>query len=314
MAARKVLSYEDYTIAWICALPVEMAAAQVLLDEVHADLVAPPRDSNSYALGRIGEHNVVIAGLPSGGYGIASTAAAACNLQRTFPEIQLGLLVGVGGGIPSRNADIRLGDVVISMPTAEHGGIVQYDFFKAMGGGQFVRMGMSDSPPSILFTAIAKMQDTRISHAHHVMDQLAAMEKRLGKYAPGFARPAQEDRLYLADYKHADTKSTNCNTCDRTATVLRRPRNNNVPVFHYGTIASANTLVKDSKLRDALAHNFGAKCVDMEAAGLMNSFPCLVIRGISDYADSHKNDEWQGFASAVSAAYAKVLLLATPFQ
>jgi nucleoside phosphorylase len=46
----------------------------------------------------------------------------------------------------------------------------------------------------------------------------------------------------------------------------------------------------------------------MEAAGLMDNFPCLVIRGICDYADSHKNKQWQGYAAATAAAYAKELL------
>ncbi|KAI7974844.1 hypothetical protein EIK77_004936 [Talaromyces pinophilus] len=306
------LSYNDYTVAWICALPVEMAAAQVLLDEVHEDLVADPRDHNTYVLGRIGKHNVAIAGLPSGGYGLISAAAVAIHLVRSFPAIRIGLMVGIGGGVPSKNADIRLGDVVISKPTDEHGGVVQYDFIEAMSDGQFVRMGMSDRPPSILLSTITRMQYMHFAYERHVMDHLAAMQEKLGEYAEGFARPTQEDRLYLADYKHVDPRSTNCDTCDPRATVSRRPRNHNGPGFHYGTIASANTLVKDSKPRDALAKELGAKCVEMEAAGLMNIFPSLVIRGICDYADSHKNDKWQGFAAAVAAAYAKELLLATP--
>jgi nucleoside phosphorylase len=50
----------------------------------------------------------------------------------------------------------------------------------------------------------------------------------------------------------------------------------------------------------------------MEAAGLMNSFPCLVIRGICDYADSHKNSQWQAYAARTAAAYAKGLLSVIP--
>ena len=50
----------------------------------------------------------------------------------------------------------------------------------------------------------------------------------------------------------------------------------------------------------------------MEAAGLMNDFPCLVIWGICDYADSHKNKRWQNYAVATAAVYAKELLRATP--
>jgi hypothetical protein len=50
----------------------------------------------------------------------------------------------------------------------------------------------------------------------------------------------------------------------------------------------------------------------MEAAGLMDGFPCLVIRGICDYADSHKSKNWQRYSAAAAAAYAKELLLGVP--
>ena len=61
----------------------------------------------------------------------------------------------------------------------------------------------------------------------------------------------------------------------------------------------------------AFSHDVGEDCIcfEMEAAGLVDSFPCLVIRGVSDYADSHKNDRWQGYAAAVASAYAKELLV-----
>ncbi len=42
---------------------------------------------------------------------------------------------------------------------------------------------------------------------------------------------------------------------------------------------------------------------------MMDAFPCLVVRGICNYADSLKNKQWQPFASAAAAAYAKELLL-----
>jgi nucleoside phosphorylase len=67
--------------------------------------------------------------------------------------------------------------------------------------------------------------------------------------------------------------------------------------------------VKDSRRRDQLALDLGIYCVEMEAAELMNDFLCLVIRGICDYADLHKSKEWQGYAAAVAAAYAKELPL-----
>jgi superfamily II DNA or RNA helicase len=50
----------------------------------------------------------------------------------------------------------------------------------------------------------------------------------------------------------------------------------------------------------------------MEAAGLMDQLPCLVVRGICDYCDSHKSKEWQGYAALTAAAYAKTLLQVVP--
>lgn len=66
--------------------------------------------------------------------------------------------------------------------------------------------------------------------------------------------------------------------------------------------------MKDALARDALVAKKGVLCFEMEAAGLMNHFPGLVIRGICDYSDSHKNKEWQGYAAMTAAAYAKDLL------
>ncbi len=79
-------------------------------------------------------------------------------------------------------------------------------------------------------------------------------------------------------------------------------------MIHYGLIASSDKLMKDATIRDKLAREEGVLCFEMEAAGLMNHFPCLIIRGICDYAGSHKNKEWQGFAAMTAAAYAKELL------
>jgi nucleoside phosphorylase len=127
---------------------------------------------------------------------------------------------------------------------------------------------------------------------------------------PGFVRPEEDDRLFKASYPHLDAGTTHCNNCDPKEEVKRSPRHSDMPEVHYGVIASGNTLVKDTATRDRILELVGDSClcIETEAAGLMDSFPCLVIRGISDYADSHKNDRWQRYAAATAAAYAKELL------
>lgn len=104
---------EHYTVGWICALPKEMAAAMAMLDIVHKTLPRAANDSNTYALGRIANHNVVIVCLPSGYYGNNNAATVASNMRRTFPSIRLCLMVGIGGGVPTK-VDVRLGDIVVS--------------------------------------------------------------------------------------------------------------------------------------------------------------------------------------------------------
>lgn len=303
-------SHDDYTVGWICALPLRMVAAKAMLDEVHDDLPASSSDHNTYVLGNIKEHNIVIACLPIGDNGLVSANTVAMHLLSSFPSIHFGLLVGIGGGVPSSLTDIRLGDVVVSKPTGIYGGVVQYDYGKALSAG-FQRTGMLNRPPQALLTALSKLQTYHLTDGSRILDFIAEAEQKIPQYASKFARPPQEDLLYFSDYQHADSDCTSCKACDPTRVVPRSSRDNNEPVIHYGLIASANKLVRDSKLRDQLSRDLGVYCVDMESAGLLNHFPCLVVRGICDYADSHRNNNWQGYASAVAAAYAKELLLYT---
>jgi hypothetical protein len=109
-----------------------------------------------------------------------------------------------------------------------------------------------------------------------------------------------------------DEDEDNCRFCDVTRVIKRKPRAMRV---HYGLVASGNQVIKDARFRDALNKGLGGNvlCVEMEAAGL-NNFPCVVIRGICDYADSHKNKNWQEHAAAVAAAFAKELLSVVPAQ
>src|SRR5438045_2028821 len=133
------LSRHDYTVACICPMGVELAPVKALLDQTHPSLPTQ-RDQNSYTLGVIGGHNIVIAVLPE--IGTNSAATVATQLLNDFPSIRFGLLVGIGGGIPGEEEDdIRLGDVVVSKPTATFGGVVQYYMGNVTEGGLVQRTG-----------------------------------------------------------------------------------------------------------------------------------------------------------------------------
>ncbi|EMT74309.1 Homeobox protein Wariai [Fusarium odoratissimum] len=229
------LTHNDYTMGWICALPKELTAATAMLDQQHPPLTKLPSDNNAYTLGSIRDHNIVITCLPKGMIGNISAATVASSMANTFPFIKVGLMVGVGGGVPSNK--VRLGDVVVSTSTGTSSGVIKWDSGKVHGEEKFERTGSLNNPPQALLTA-----------------------------------------LTLLETQH------NLNGSDK--------------------------LIKDAASRNKLNKDLGGNvlCIEMEAAGLMNQFPCLIIRGICDYADSHKNKDWQEYAAIIAAAFAKELL------
>ena len=305
-------TYGDYTVGWICALPCEMAAAKAMLDDIHRNLPTRPNDNNTYVLGNIYGHNVVVACLPSGVYGSNPAAAVATQMLSTFESIRFGLMIGIGGGVPTREVDIRLGDVVISKPTGSFGGVVQYDFGKTIEEGRFRHTGSLNKPPAALLTAISQLQADHMMKPGLISNYLLEMVARYPAMSSKFTyRGSACDQLFEADYDHPDISST-CQSCD-TARVINRPiRAQTDPMIHYGIIASGNQVMRHGVTRDQLGKEFGVLCFEMEAAGLMDNFPCLVIRGVCDYADSHKNKQWQEYAAATAAAYSKELLSIIP--
>lgn len=282
-----------------------------MLDEIHEELPRRSGDNNIYSLGSIGSFKVVIACLPYGVMGTNSAATVASNLRRSFESIEFGILVGIGGGIPTK-VDIRLGDIVVSKPDGFHGGVVQYDFGKTTKDGRCMRVGVLNKPPLLLLNAVSELVARHRVEEPRLYKYISQMIQDSPKWASVSAYPGEQfDRLFEATYEHLDTHST-CDQCDYHKIKLRQSRKAKSPVIHYGNIASGNQVMRHAGTRDWLAKEENIICFEMEAAGLMDSFPCLVVRGICDYADSHKNKQWQSYAAVVAAAYAKELLLVIP--
>jgi nucleoside phosphorylase len=287
----------DFTVGWICALPIELAAAGEMLDEEYDQMIQPPTDTNIYTFGRVGVHKVVVACLPAGQMGTTSAAAVASQMRNSFPGLRFGLLVGIGGGVPSVDNDIRLGDVVISQPVGQYGGVVQFDMGKTGVDGRVARTGNLNAPPAILLNALAKLR------ANYIRGR-TAISKHLTTENTEFANPgSQEDTLYVASSQHIT--GVNCAKCNLADLVKRTSRNSQHPALFFGNIASGNQVMKDGPTRDRISQELGG-------AGLMNNLPCLIIRGICDYADAHKNKRWQPYAAATAAACAKELLNIVP--
>ncbi|KAF5694443.1 ankyrin repeat domain-containing protein [Fusarium denticulatum] len=300
----------DYIVGWICAITTEYVAAQEFLDEEHeAPESVSVHDNNHYTLGKVGGHNVVIAVLPNSEYGKASAASVARDMMHSFPNVRIGLMVGIAGGAPGKH-DIRLGDIVIGCAGNGKGGVFGYDFGKAIQGQGFHETGFLNQPPTLLRAAVNGLEAHYERKGHQLSEAVDMILEKNRRLRRKYKQPESgTDNLFKSEVTHGSDCGAVCS--DNTSNFVPRPErteDEDSPAIHYGLIASADQLMKDSLARDRLAEEREVLCFEMEAAGLMNHFPCLVIRGICDYSDSHKNKEWQGYAAMVAAAYAKDLL------
>lgn len=298
---QKIHTRNQYTVGIICPLPKELMAVRALFDYRHPKLATISGDSNHYALGIMEGHWVVATCLPSGEYGTNAAASVASSMICNFPSIRFCLLVGIGGGVPSEKRDVRLGDVVVSQPTGTNSGVLQYDLGKEEDGDRFRLVGSLQRPPRVLTKAIGFLRSEPLA---------GRLEKCLSKVIdclPTYKHPGQE--------LDVPTQAT-CASCNSWQWLLgscshirqRLPRTTTMPTIHYGLVASGNRVIKDKKFRNRLARDHDILCFEMEAAGVINTVDCLVIRGICDYCDAQKNDVWQEYAAAAAAAYAKLLL------
>lgn len=285
-----------------------MSAARYMLDEEHARLPMDKHDTNQYILGQLSRHNVVIASLPEGSQGLVSAATVATHMARSFPSIELRLLVGIGGGVPSEKNDIRLGDVVVSAPSGTLGGVVEYDLGRQTPTG-FERKGFLCPPQTEWRSVITRMKSDHRAEANKISSFISEMLQRFPRLIEYRRPPPDRDILFRSDYEH-DPNQRTCTNCDKSKVVDRDQREDpDESVVFYGLIASGNRVIRHATERDKISKDSdGAICFEMEAAGLMGNFHCIVIRGISDYADSHKNDNWHPYAAAAAAGLSKEIL------
>ncbi|MCC9705941.1 hypothetical protein E4N62_12180 [Streptomyces sp. MNU76] len=294
-----VASLSPSVFGVVTALPKEFAAMRAVLDE--SQIVEVKDDPNDYAVGTVtaldgsGTHRVVVTlqKKPANN----SAAIAASHLLGSFRDIKYVLMVGIAGGVPHpRHPDkhVRLGDIVVS----NHFGVVQYDNVKLAEGAVEIR-DSSSSPSSALIGKANLLESEKDLGSFPWEQHIAHALVRL----PGAVRPdASTDRLY---------------TSSQPARIIRHPRDPNRrvghPRVHFGRIASANVLLKDPRIRDALRDRLDVRAVEMEGSGVADGSwtagqGYLVIRGICDYCDPYKNDTWQAYAAVVAAAYARALI------
>ncbi|KAL6364318.1 hypothetical protein LRP88_02237 [Fusarium phalaenopsidis] len=282
----------DFEIAIICALTIEADAIEALFDE-HWDDDLPcygkaTGDSNAYTTGSIGPHNVVLIHMP--GMGKANAASVAANCRGSFPDIKLALVVGVCGIVPfapDSNEEIVLGDVIVS------DGIVQYDLGRQHLDWFERKDTLLDSlgqPNPEIRALLAKLRgirgrETLLNHMSNYLDELRKETKLKAEY-PG----TQNDKLFGAACHH-DGGSMVCQMSECRAQPVSRHRlaqGAPQPAVHFGLIASGDTVMKSGKERDAISQRDNIIGFEMEGAGVWDIFPCVVIKGGCDYADSRK--------------------------
>lgn len=329
---------DGFKIAIICALPLEAEYVQSVFDKCWdhegKQYGKALGDKNAYTTGLIGKHNVVLAHMPNMGGNSASAVAA--NIVTSFPAIQLGLVVGICGAVPFSTAgeDIILGDIIIS--TA----VMQYDFGRQYRDGFDRKKEVEDSLGRAnreIRAVIAKLK-TR-PNRKRLENQLRNILMTLQDQVPEAKYPGMNrDRLYEGSYLHEHrTSGKSCAECeneigscpkscddlgcDKTRLVtrerLRHLKSDNTlvpatsvanPSVHFGRFGSANTVMKSSSHRDRIAEEDGVTAFEMAGAGVWDELPTIVIKGVCDYADSHKNEQWQEYAAATAAACMKGFL------
>ncbi|KAL4789005.1 purine and uridine phosphorylase [Aspergillus venezuelensis] len=326
-------SRNDFAIAIICALPVEADAVETLFDE-HYDRLGKyyqkqPSDANAYINGRIGKHDVVLCYMP--GMGKRSAASVASSLRFSYRGVKLALVVGICGGAPSppEYQKIFLGDVIIS------DSVIEYDFGRQYPGGYQRKTDVKDTlgRPGQEIRALLnglRAENSRSELHNRTQQYLQVLQQKAARWS----HPGVSDLLFRASYLHkhyshpspakcscfeSDSPERVCEEaigkdcdeldCDNGKQIrFREAPGVNQPSIYIGPVASADTVMKSGQHRDEIARREKVIGFEMEGAGVWDNVPCVIIKGVGDYADSHKNKLWQAYAAATGASVAKAFL------
>ncbi|KAI1353754.1 hypothetical protein F5Y01DRAFT_322958 [Xylaria sp. FL0043] len=330
----------EILIAIICALPLEADAVLAVFDH-HWDIQLfgnAEGDKNAYSVGRIGCHNVVLVHMPGMGRTPAATVATSC--RTSFPGISLALVVGICGAVPfdRHSTEIVLGDVIISDR------LVVYDFGRQFPDKFIRKEETHDSarkPPEEIRNFLSKIKVRMRQTILHVRTGLH-LEALINSGYPPYPG-VNEDRLFEPSYRHRHQRPSDCAhcasseplngsvcdiarslTCDVLGCDLRklvgRQRHALItsgvktwlPIIHFGAYASGDRVMKSGEHRDEIANREEVIGFEMEGAGVWEIFPCIIIKGVCDYADSHKNKKWQDYAAVTAAACLKAFLEVWP--
>ncbi|KAF5583055.1 MTA SAH nucleosidase [Fusarium subglutinans] len=290
----------DFSVALVCALSLEFDAVCMVIDEFWDEdgdqFGKADGDHNTYVTGRIDKHNVVIVLL---GKGKVNSATAATNLRTSYPNISLAILVGVCGAVPSiREREIGLGDVVISDT------IVRYDF-GYQTDHEFVRKKTchGEMVPKEIFNLLESLQTVLgkrrlMKGTATFIEELKENAARLGQHGR-YERP--EKSVISASGSRSLPLALRGQAVDQVIDIQ-------APTVHFGPMASGDTVMVSAEHRDRIAAAENIVAFEMEGAGIWQELPCIIVKGVSDFADCEKTKEWQDYAAAMAAATSKAVL------
>lgn len=289
---------DEPSIGYICPLYKELRAVRASFDE---ELGRVQEDTVDFYYGRIGGRKAVAVHFGHEEIGpLVAQQYAAILLNRheslEDPE-SICLLIGIAGGVWTNHDDVRLGDVVIATKI--------WDW----RSGKLTQHGLEptqypQNANNRLLRVLPEFLDDRESLESAIEQYVHAMRARDQAMDWRWTHQGNiRDKLYKAEYLHSSGNT--CGACDPLQLEERPVRTLSRPCVHDGILASGNIVLKDAVSREQLQQK-KVLAVDMEACGVPPRF--ITIRGISDYSDSHKNDDWQAYAAAVAAACARCLV------
>ncbi|RAH63890.1 natch and ankyrin domain protein [Aspergillus aculeatinus CBS 121060] len=317
-------SLDEYSVGWVCTLPIEVEAAKASFDCIHENLLPPDlnlnnNNNNNYILGSLQGHKVVLAfpncrACDDGEEDDKpSLADVATQLQANFTAVRIILVVGIAGAAPKTNEDIRLGDIVVSNSAVGLPSAIQYAANEEHMEDRHLRDRALGRPTSSLLLTATRKAETAAIFGDSKIDQYLGDIVR--KDPVVFSRPGPEpDLLFQPNYDQTTTdyRESARRDCDPGEDRSRQPRETQGPTVHYGLIASGHHAVRHGTTRDTLPYKQNVLCSETGGTGLKDAAQYLIIRGICNFADSHRSKLWHPYAAVTAAAYAKEVLSFIP--
>ncbi|KAL6804519.1 nucleoside phosphorylase domain-containing protein [Trichoderma sp. SZMC 28013] len=325
---------EDFQVAIVCSYPFECDAVALHFDEFWGEgrdsFGRSVGDFNTYTTGRIGRYDVVLALRPN--VDKIPMADAVAGMRLSYSALRLVILTGICDGMPfTGQAELLLGDVIISNAFVRCDDIgVKYENNQSQS---LVYMSSNDVNIRSFFASL------HAEHGLYLLQQRTAYflrqpQKTTSRQTRYNYPGAAEDKLFESTYRHIHRNSVTCMCkmkdaacgevfrtscddlgCDEEYLVARArltdqnmQTDRQMPALHIGKVASVDVMLKKGEDRDVIAKKEGVIAFDDSWAWGWKDTPVILVKGISSYADGHKNNKWQNYASATAASAIKAIL------